>query len=169
MGLVVAGGLTEAEAQARLAAGQQNTTRLKRSRTRTALRRESVLTIFHLNIIGLALIQMLMGEWVGAVLTLLLGVATLAIRAVQEAVARRRIDALQENLRPRATVLRDGRVKSIGADEIVQGDLLVIAPGDQFQVDGHVVDGSMIVNTSMVTGERGWRRVQVGDEVNAGS
>ena len=98
-------GLTEAEARARLAAGQQNTTRVKPTRPRDLVRRESVLTIFHLNIIGLALIQLLMREWVGALLTLLVSLATTGIRAGQEAV-RRRIDAVEQTLRPRATVLR---------------------------------------------------------------
>lgn len=163
-------GLTEAEARARLAAGQQNTTRVKPTRPRDLVRRESVLTIFHLNIIGLALIQLLMREWVGALLTLLVSLATTGIRAGQEAIARRRIDAVEQTLRPRATVVRDGRTKSIDADQVVRGDLLVISPGDQFQVDGHIVgDGSLIVNTSMVTGERGLRRVQAGEEVLAGS
>ena len=123
-------GLTEAEARARLAAGQQNTTRVKPTRPRDLVRRESVLTIFHLNIIGLALIQLLMREWVGALLTLLVSLATTGIRAGQEAIARRRIDAVEATLRPRATVVRDGRTKSIDADQVVRGDLLVISSGD---------------------------------------
>lgn len=167
---LVSAGLTEAEARARLAAGQQNSTRLKPTQPRDLVRRESILTIFHLNIIGLALIQFLMREWVGALLTLLLSVATTGIRAGQEILARRRIESVERSLRPHATVVRDGRIRSIDADQVVEGDLLVISPGDQFQVDGHVVgEGSLIVNTAMVTGERGWRRVQAGDEVHAGS
>lgn len=163
-------GLTEAEARARLAAGQQNTTRLKPTRPRDLVRRESILTIFHLNIIGLAFIQLLMREWISALLTLLLSVITTGIRTGQEALARRRLKTVEQALRPRATVVRDGRVKSIDADQVVRGDLLVISPGDQFQVDGHIVgDASLIVNTSMITGERGWRRVQAGEQVHAGS
>lgn len=163
-------GLTEAQAQARLEAGQENTTNLKPLRTLQQARRESIFTVFNLNMVGLAVILLLLSEWIGAGVTLLLLGFSTTIRNVHESLAAKRLDAVRQAGRTRSTVIRDGRPRAIDSDRIVPGDLIVIYPGDQFQVDGIVTGaGAMLVDTAQVTGQRGWERVQAGDEVLAGS
>ena len=126
-------GLTEAEARARLAAGQQNTTRLKPTRPRDLVRRESILTIFHLNIIGLAFIQLLMREWISALLTLLLSVITTGIRAGQEALARRRLEAhaagFSETIGTRVST--ESPAASAGTAQWKHPQLIVTSPGTE--------------------------------------
>ncbi|QIK72208.1 hypothetical protein G7070_07920 [Propioniciclava coleopterorum] len=163
-------GLTEAEARVRLAAGQDNTTNVKPRRTLHQARRESVFTVFNLNMVGLVVIQMLLSEWIGAGVTVLMFGVSLALRTLQESLADKRIDAVRDAARVRATVIRDGRQRPISSDDVVPGDLLVVTAGDQFQVDGVVTGtGVMIVDSSPITGRRGWTRVTAGDEVLAGS
>lgn len=162
-------GLTESEARVRLAAGQDNTTNLKPLRTLHQARRESIFTVFNLNFVGLALILVLLSEWIGAALTILLFAISLSLRTLQESLAARRIAAVRDAAHVRATVIRDGRPRLVDSDHIVPGDLLVVSPGDQFQVDGVVAAGSVLVDASVVTGRRGWTRCQAGDEVFAGS
>ena len=87
-------GLTEAEARVRLAAGQDNTTNLKPLRTLHQARRESVFTVFNLNMVGLVVIQMLLSEWIGAGVTVLMFGVSLALRTLQESLADKRIDAV---------------------------------------------------------------------------
>ena len=58
------------------------------------------------------------------------------------------------NLQPKtATVLRDGRETEIPAAEVVQGDTVLVRPGESLSVDGVVLTGKSAVDESMLTGE----------------
>ena len=52
-----------------------------------------------------------------------------------------------------ATVLRDGREVEIPTAEILVGETVVIRPGNKIPVDGTVMEGSSLVDESMLTGE----------------
>ena len=52
-----------------------------------------------------------------------------------------------------ATVLRDGQEIRIPAEQIREGDLLRIRPGESVPVDGEIVEGSTTVDESALTGE----------------
>ncbi|MEJ0049629.1 MAG: heavy metal translocating P-type ATPase [Methylovirgula sp.] len=52
-----------------------------------------------------------------------------------------------------ATVLRDGAPVQVKLDTIVPGDVLLIRPGDRVPLDGEVIEGSSLVDESMLTGE----------------
>ncbi len=54
---------------------------------------------------------------------------------------------------PRATVVRDGVEVELGAEELVQGDEVVVRPGERIPVDGRVASGHSAVDESLVTGE----------------
>ena len=58
------------------------------------------------------------------------------------------------DLQPRkARVLRDGQEVEVPVEEVVEGDLLLIRPGERIPTDGNVVDGSSSVDESAITGE----------------
>jgi Cu+-exporting ATPase len=52
-----------------------------------------------------------------------------------------------------ARVIREGEPQDVDIDEIVEGDLLLVRPGERIAVDGEVVEGSAHVDESMITGE----------------
>ena len=52
-----------------------------------------------------------------------------------------------------ARVLQEGREVMIPIDQVTQGDLLVVKPGEKIPVDGEVVEGRSSVDESMLTGE----------------
>ena len=54
---------------------------------------------------------------------------------------------------PLASVLRDGREVEIPTAEVLVGDTVVIRPGNKIPVDGTVMEGSSLVDESMLTGE----------------
>jgi Cu+-exporting ATPase len=57
-------------------------------------------------------------------------------------------------LRPaRARVRRDGEELEIGIEEVRQGDLVVIRPGENLPVDGKVVEGESEIDEALITGE----------------
>ncbi|MFA5926634.1 MAG: copper-translocating P-type ATPase [Patescibacteria group bacterium] len=70
---------------------------------------------------------------------------------------------------PQATVLRSGKEVSIPSAEIVEGDIVVLRPGDKVPVDGEIVGGKSSVDESLVTGESIPVEKIAGDKVIGGS
>ncbi len=58
------------------------------------------------------------------------------------------------NLQPRtARVVRDGIELDVPAADVLQGDLVLVRPGERIPVDGDVIEGTSAVDESMLTGE----------------
>ncbi|NLA07024.1 MAG: copper-translocating P-type ATPase, partial [Firmicutes bacterium] len=57
-------------------------------------------------------------------------------------------------LAPQKThVIREGTEIQVDTEEVVQGDIVVVRPGERIPVDGIVIEGMSIVDESMLTGE----------------
>lgn len=52
-----------------------------------------------------------------------------------------------------ARVIRDGEETEIPLEEVVEGDLLRVRPGEKIPVDGVVATGNAVLDESMITGE----------------
>ncbi len=92
---------------------------------------------------------------------------------VLELRARRRTgDAIRQLLSlapPTARVIRDGREYEIPLDEVREGDILRVRPGEKIPVDGDVIEGGSSVDESMITGEPLPVEKSAGDEVIGGT
>jgi Cu+-exporting ATPase len=64
-----------------------------------------------------------------------------------------------------ATVLIDGRELRVPSEDVREGDLMVVLPGQKVPADGVVREGTSWVDLSMLTGESAPVDVVVGDEV----
>lgn len=53
----------------------------------------------------------------------------------------------------KATVIRGGNELTILVDEVLEGDIILVKPGEKIPVDGIVIEGSSSVDESMITGE----------------
>ncbi|MEB2347560.1 MAG: heavy metal translocating P-type ATPase [Comamonadaceae bacterium] len=62
----------------------------------------------------------------------------------------RRLVRLQAKV---AHVLRDGRVVETPVEQVLEGDVVQVRPGERVPVDGEVLDGASFVDESMITGE----------------
>ena len=149
-----AGGLSEAEAHARL--DRYGPNRLAPPRRRGPLLR--LLMQFH-NILlyvmmGAALITALLGHWVDTGVLLMAVVINAIIGFIQEGKAESALDAIRAMLSPRAMVIRDGVRHEIDAALLVPGDLVALASGDRVPADLRLVAVTELrVEEAALTGE----------------
>ncbi|QED29926.1 heavy metal translocating P-type ATPase [Microvenator marinus] len=60
---------------------------------------------------------------------------------------------LAKLLPDKATLIVDGENKEVGVDELAEGDLILVRPGERMPVDGLIREGKSSLNESMITGE----------------
>ena len=72
---------------------------------------------------------------------------------VQELQAEKATEALKRYLPPRARVRREGRTVEVEATTLVPGDLVLLSEGDRLSADARLIDGSVEVDMSALTGE----------------
>ncbi|MDR0309753.1 MAG: cadmium-translocating P-type ATPase [Candidatus Methanoplasma sp.] len=82
--------------------------------------------------------------------------------------SRRSISSLTDLLPESINLLKDGEIVVSEPGEVCVGDLIVVRPGERIPLDGTVVEGSSMVDTSSITGESVPRRASVGDAVLSG-
>ncbi|USD84790.1 cadmium-translocating P-type ATPase [Bacillus safensis] len=82
--------------------------------------------------------------------------------------SRRSISELM-NIRPEYANLKVGNeTKKVKPEEVKVGDRIVVKPGEKIPLDGLVIEGFSLVDTSALTGESVPRDVEAGKEVLAG-
>jgi magnesium-transporting ATPase (P-type) len=145
-------GLTEVEAQRRLdALGERGD--LPTSRSYTSIVRANTLTLFNL-ILGCFLVVILLAGRPADGLFAGVLVANTAIGIVQEVRAKRTLDRLALLVAPHARVVRDGSARTVGAEDVVSGDLVMLQAGDQIVADGTVARSvGLMLDESPLTGE----------------
>ncbi|MBZ0243456.1 MAG: HAD-IC family P-type ATPase, partial [Bacteroidales bacterium] len=67
--------------------------------------------------------------------------------------ASRSLQELVKLMPSEAHLLKNGNTVDVKIDELKEGDLVVVRPGEKIPVDGIITDGQSTVNESMVTGE----------------
>ena len=66
-----------------------------------------------------------------------------------------------------ATVIRDGKETVVPVEQVRQGDIFVVRPGESIPVDGVVIDGSSAVDEAALTGESIPVDKNTGDQVSS--
>ena len=64
-----------------------------------------------------------------------------------------------------ANIEEDGRIKQVEPDDVAVGDIIIVKAGERIPLDGVVVDGESMVDTSALTGESVPRRAEAGSEI----
>ncbi len=92
-----------------------------------------------------------------------------AVGAWQEHQAGRAAEALQRMSARTATVLRDGALATVDADELVPGDVIMLAPGDRVPADARLIAADELeVDEAALSGES-WPVAKVADGVTDAS
>ena len=82
--------------------------------------------------------------------------------------SRKSISELMD-IRPDYANLKIGKeLKIVSPDEVKIGDIIVVKPGERIPLDGRVIYGASMVDTSSLTGESVPREVKAGNEVLSG-
>ena len=67
-----------------------------------------------------------------------------------------------------ANVERNGKLEKVDPDDVSIGDHIVVKPGEKIPLDGIVIKGSSLVDTSALTGESVPREVKKGTDILSG-
>ena len=67
-----------------------------------------------------------------------------------------------------ANIEVDGKLEQVDPDDVNIGDVIVVKPGERVPLDGKVIKGSSMVDTSALTGESVPRKVDEGSEIISG-
>ncbi len=115
------------------------------------------------------LLQLFLGDYVEAGVVAFLVLANAAIGFLQEGKAQATLDALKSRLALVAAVQRDGVWTTVPAATLVGGDLVKLSLGSVAAADIRLLDGSILVDQSMLTGESLPIEARAGDTTYAGA
>ena len=163
-------GLTSAEVSERKAKGLANDADVRTSRTYTDIFVKNTFTPFNVVLFVIGILLVVCDEVVSAVSATGIIIANILISTIQEMRAKRKLDKISLLVRPKVSVIRDGKEIEIDQSDIVVDDLIVIRAGEQALVDGVVVRcRSTEMDESLLTGESSTIRKHEGDPVYSGS
>lgn len=161
-------GLTNEQVKQRIEEGKVNANENPNTRTYKQIVLENTLTFFNfLNLVLLVLV-LVVGSFKNSMFVMIIIINTV-IGIIQEIRAKKTIDKLAILTESKAVVLREGKKWSISTEKLVLDDLIFLKTGDQIPADAKVLEGSLEVNESLLTGEADNLSKNVGDELFSGS
>lgn len=96
-------------------------------------------------------------------------VMNVAMGSYQEIKSLKVIKKLRIVTSTKSKVVRNGKVETLDATEIVPDDIIALSAGEQATADMTVLTGEVEVDESMLTGESDYVKKQVGDTILSGS
>lgn len=161
-------GLSAAQVAKHRADGWSNIAVDPPSKTTGEIIHENVFTYFNLIFLVLAILLCLVGAFRDLTFLPVIIFNTL-IGIIQEVRAKRVLDNLNMLNAPHASVVRDGKISRVDAQELVLDDIVIFKAGNQIPADAIVVAGEVQVNESLLTGESDEITKQKGDSLMSGS
>ncbi|OPA74150.1 ATPase [Paenibacillus selenitireducens] len=101
-----------------------------------------------------ALISGVLGEWTDSVIILFVVVLNAVLGIMQENKAEQALDALKQMSSPNAQVIRDGETRTIKAEDLVPGDIVLLEAGSVVPADLRLIESaSLKIEEAALTGE----------------
>lgn len=82
--------------------------------------------------------------------------------------SRKSISSLMDIRPDFAILIIENEEKKVDPDDVKIGDKIIVKPGEKIPLDGRILEGKSMVNTSALTGESVPREVETGEDVLAG-
>ena len=154
LGVVLDSGLSQSEAATRLAAYGPNA--LPVEQPPSPLRRllAEFTSYMQLILVGAAVVSLLIKQWTTAVVLAVISLFNALTGLRQAGKAESAMNALQSMMKATARVRRDGAEAVVPAEQLIVGDVILIAAGDEVPADGRIVSCSALqIDESALTGE----------------
>ena len=135
-------GLTTQEAKARLEKYGPNKLKGKPKKSLITLFFAQLKDMLIYVLLAAAVITIFIGEYVDAIIILIVVLINAIIGVVQEAKAEKAVEALQKMTTPKSLVRRDGEVKEINSDEVVPGDIIILDAGRFIPADLRLLESA---------------------------
>ncbi len=161
-------GLTQDQVNDRIEKNQTNFTPNKNVKTYKKIFFENIFTFFNLLVTAVTISLICVNAWSNCMSFVIMAINT-AIGIFQEIRAKKTIEKLSLLTAPSVKVIREGMETTITTHEVVLDDVIVLSTGKQIVADCTILEGSIEVNESMLTGESLPIRKKVGDTILAGS
>lgn len=161
-------GLTSGEVKARVQRGQVNKTKKDTTNTYPKILFTNIFTFFNLINCVLFFLVCLTGSYQNGLFVFVV-FSNVIINLFQEVRSKRTLDKLALLKVAKADVYRDGKLEKLPIHKLVMDDVLRLKSGDQVPTDAKVIQGSLEVNESLLTGEMDTIHKQPADELFSGS
>ena len=145
-------GLTDKEVQEQIEQGHINKAEQNNLKTTKQIIFDNVFTLFNLYNLIIAIALLCVKAYTNTFFFLIITINVI-IGIVQEIHGRNLVKKLSILNASKATVIRNGKEQKINIEEIVLGDIILLAQGDQIPSDSYVLNGEIEVNESLLTGE----------------
>ncbi len=162
-------GLTDTQVQEKIRQKLTNQIRIKSGKTEGQIIWEHCFTYFNLIFAVMAVLLIFAGSSIKNMTFMIVVVINGIIGALQQIRAKRAVDKLTLMTAQRVRTLRSGTWLELSSERLVQGDLVSFGAGDQICADGIVVDGTLRVNESLLTGEADGVEKSSGSQVLSGT
>lgn len=147
-------GLTEQEAQVRLRKDGKNVLAQAQKPKPIRIFLGQFRDVMVMILLAATAVSVLLGEVTDAVTIILIVLLNAILGFVQEFRTEKTLETLRRMTAPTARVCRDGKWRSIPAEELVAGDWIQLEAGDRIPADAALQTASgMAVNESVLTGE----------------
>jgi Mg2+-importing ATPase len=147
-------GLRTSEAKKRLKDFGLNSLKVSRRATPLGLLLNQFKSPLVLILLFAVAVSAFVKEWADAVVILFIVVASALITFAQEYTATNAVEKLRARLTHNVTAMRDGKAKSIPAETVVPGDIVLLSAGNLIPADGLVLTAKdFFVNQAVLTGE----------------
>ncbi len=161
-------GLTQAEVEARKAAGKSNRVEDNSTMTVKGILISNIFTYFNGIFALLTILLISVGAWRNLTFLPVI-IANTVIGIVQQLRAKSVLDKLSLLDVSEYTVIRGGVETKIPSDDLVEGDFILLTSGQQIPADGEVISGELAANESLLTGESDEITKVPGSELKSGS
>jgi len=131
------------------------------------LKRFTGLTAFVIE--GAMIISFITKRYVDGVVMFVLLLLNAVLGFTEEFRANKAVESLSKKISVNAHALRDGEFKEIPSRELVPGDVIKIVMGDIVPADCKILEGNLLVDQSILTGESIPKEVTINDEIYSGS
>lgn len=145
-------GLTASQVEERVNAGLTNFVDTKNTKTYKSIILGNIFTFFNILCMIVAAALISVGAW-GDCFFMVIVLANTGIGIIQEIKAKKTIEKISLVSSPTAVVIRDKFETKIPVSEVVLDDIIVFQTGKQICADCIVLEGSVEVNESLLTGE----------------